>query len=57
VVHDQLTVLAEQLAHGHPAVRAVELVPLVDPHPGQAPAPGREFVAEPGQVLLALEQV
>jgi hypothetical protein len=56
VVHDQLAVTVEQVAHGHPAIRPVEFVLLIKPHPGQPPAFGGDFIAEPGQLLLPAEQ-
>jgi hypothetical protein len=56
VVDDRLAVAVEQVVQGYCVVRLVELVLLVEPHPGQPRALGGEFVAEPGQLLLAAEQ-
>jgi len=57
VIDDELAPSAEQIAEREVLpFRPVEPVVLVDPEPGQGAALPAEFVAQPGELLLLVEE-
>ena len=56
VVHDQLAAPVEQLGKASCPVRALEEVLLGDLFPGQVTSLPGEFLAQPGELLLPLQQ-